>query len=75
MPEIRSSNIQASDFKLFDPANFGAPGSLTGLDDAGGPIAFGVAMGAAGAGDSNGAPVLFQQLLRVAGVRMTEMLQ
>ena len=75
MPENRSSNIQASDCKLFNPANFGAPGSLTGFDDAGSPITFGVAMGAAGAGDSNGAPVLFQQLLRVAGVRMTGMLQ
>lgn len=54
---LATSNIQASDFKLFDPANFGAPGSLTGLDYAGSAITFGFAMRAAGAVDNNGAPV------------------
>lgn len=54
---LATSNIQASDFKLFDPANFGAPGSLTGLDYAGSAITFGFAMRAAGAVDSNGVPV------------------
>ncbi|WP_167693033.1 PEPxxWA-CTERM sorting domain-containing protein [Sphingomonas azotifigens] len=54
---LATSNIQASDFKLFDPANFSAPGSLTGLDYAGSAITFGFAMRAAGAVDSNGAPV------------------
>lgn len=54
---LATSNIQASDFKLFDPANFGSSGSLTGLDYAGSAITFGFAMRSAGAVDNNGVPV------------------
>jgi hypothetical protein len=51
------SSLLASDFKLFDPANFGANGTATGLDFSGGAITFGFAMRAAGAVDGNGNPV------------------
>jgi len=54
---LSQTGIMASDFKLFDPVNFGAAGSVTGLDFAGGAITFGFAMRASGAVDSNGAPV------------------
>lgn len=51
------SSLLASDFKLFDPANYAASGTLTGLDFAGGAITFGFAMRAAGVTDGNGNPV------------------
>lgn len=54
---LAATNIQASDFKLFDPANFSAAGSATGLDFSGDAITFGFAMRAAGAVDANGAPI------------------
>lgn len=54
---LSRSGILATDFKLFDPANFGAAGSTTGLDYGGSAITFGFAMRASGAVDSNGAPV------------------
>lgn len=54
---LSQTGIQASDFKLFDPNNFGAPGTTTGLDFGGGAITFGFAMRAAGAVDGNGDPL------------------
>lgn len=54
---LSQGGILASDFKLFDPLNFGAPGATTGLDFSGSAITFGFAMRAAGAVDGNGAPV------------------
>jgi hypothetical protein len=51
------AGILASDFKLFDPLNFGAPGVTTGLDYSGDAITFGFAMRASGAVDGNGQPV------------------
>lgn len=54
---LSQSGILATDFKLFDPSNFGAAGSTTGLDYAGGAITFGFAMRSAGAVDSAGMPI------------------
>jgi hypothetical protein len=54
---LAATDIKASDFKLFDPANFGAAGSATGLDFSGDVITFGFAMRAAGAVDANGQPI------------------
>jgi hypothetical protein len=55
---LSQANIQASDFKVFDPNNFTAAGTVTGLNYAGDAITFGFAMRAAGAVDSSGAPIL-----------------
>lgn len=54
---LATTNIKASDFKLFDPANFGAAGSATGLDFSGDAITFGFGMRSAGAVDANGDPI------------------
>lgn len=54
---LSQASILASDFKLFDPNNFGAAGTLTGLDFGGSAITFGFAMRSAGAVDGNGNPV------------------
>ncbi|MCW5759735.1 MAG: PEP-CTERM sorting domain-containing protein, partial [Phenylobacterium sp.] len=54
---LSQAGILASDFKLFDPNDFGAAGTQTGLDYAGSAITFGFAMRASGAVDGNGAPV------------------
>lgn len=54
---LSQANILASDFKLFDPNNFGAAGTTTGLDFGGSAITFGFAMRASGAVDGNGQPL------------------
>ncbi|PZQ56415.1 MAG: hypothetical protein DI570_20930 [Phenylobacterium zucineum] len=54
---LSQTGILASDFKLFDPSNFGAAGTLTGLDFGGSAITFGFAMRSAGAVDGSGNPV------------------
>lgn len=54
---LAATGIKASDFKLFDPVNYAAAGSATGLDFSGDAITFGFALRAAGAVDSNGQPI------------------
>lgn len=54
---LSRSGILASDFRLFDPADYGGSGGTTGLDFAGGAITFGFAMRATGLSDRNGDPI------------------
>lgn len=54
---LARSGILASDFRLFDPADYGGSGGATGLDFAGGAITFGFAMRATGLSDGNGDPI------------------